>query len=138
MPNKKLLNDQYGKFGPPRAEIDATNALYADSKTFTLERACKFILVYNLPEQLKPLVELLPMEYWEHIRRAVRAAPLIRPLAYITVISGWYSGTGAQSKRVNITDLLCKSCVRAGLKFKAYNDAKRGGVTGEKVTIYLV
>lgn len=50
-----------------------------------------------------------------------------------TIKTGYYTGTGPNAKRVDLTDMVARACINANIKFRAYNDAPRGGVTGNKV-----
>ena len=52
-----------------------------------------------------------------------------------TLKTGFYSGTGKLAMRQDLTYLITQACVKAGIKFRAFNDAPRGGVTGNKVEI---
>lgn len=82
---------------------------------------CRF---YGIDERCKPIMELLPSATWY----------LFQTKDFVLKV-GYYSGTGQNSKRVDLTNLVTKACVKSGVKFRAYNDAPKGGVTGNKVKL---
>lgn len=93
-----------------------------------LNNYCDF---YRINPRFIPVMENLPQAYWY-----VFQVP--KNENHGIIVSGYYSGQGANSRRVDLTDIITKACVKAGLKFSAYNNAPRGGVTGNRVKIFFV
>jgi hypothetical protein len=88
---------------------------------------------YKIPEELGALLMYLPKAYWY----LLQTKTIDQPKRCRVLTTGYYSGTGVNSKRVDLTPIVTKSCVKAGIVFSAYNDAKRGGIKGNKVKIYF-
>jgi len=79
-------------------------------------------------------MEMLSKEHWSLFK--ANQASLMKERS-ILLSCGYYSGFGAQAKKVDLTPIITKACVNADYMFKAFNDAKRNGVTGQKVRIFF-
>lgn len=55
----------------------------------------------------------------------------------ITLSCGYYEGTGAHTKKVDLTYMITTACFKAHYKYRKFNDAPKGGVLGNKVSIYF-
>ena len=84
----------------------------------------KYVIFYRIDERYMPIMLLLPSACWYVFQSRDQILK-----------TGYYTGTGHNARRVDMTDTITKACVKAGIKFSAYNDAPRGGVTGQKVKI---
>jgi hypothetical protein len=93
----------------------------------------QYIRFYNIPEEISALLMYLPKMQWY----LLQTKTINEPKRCRILKTGYYSGTGINCKRVDLTPIVTKACVNAGIKFKAFNDAKRGGVSGNKVQIFF-
>ena len=85
---------------------------------------------YHLDMRLMPVMRELPPSEWYlfHVHSTNESA---------TLKTGYYTGVGANAKRVDMTDKVVQACMAAHFRFSVYNVAKRGGVTGNRVKIYF-
>lgn len=95
--------------------------------------AKQYATFYKVPMELVPLMEKLHPHYWYLFssKKLINTGE-----KNIILCTGYYSGCGANSQRVDLTPIVTRACVDAGFMFKAYNDSKRGGVKGQKVKVY--
>jgi hypothetical protein len=97
-----------------------------------LEDYCE---IYRIPKEMIPVLNNLKKS--EHYLFQNRKVVEESGERYITLCTGYYTGVGMNSKRVDLTPIIRDAVRRAGLRYKAYNMAPKGGVAGERINIYF-
>lgn len=97
----------------------------------TTEGYCR---LYKIPKEVIPVMQHINSCYWYLFasKKVINTSE-----RNIILCTGYYTGTGPNCKRVSLTPMVTKACLKVGFRFSAYNDAPKGGVKGDKVKIYF-
>lgn len=96
--------------------------------------ATTYCKIHQLPIDIAGLMQYIDRKHW-WIFSSKKV--IYMKERNITLCVGYYEGYGAKAKKVDLTPIITKACYEAQYQYKAYNDAPRKGVKGQKVKIYF-